>query len=1234
MESLDTPNSLYSSEVSADDDDESDAQSYNKHNQRQQGESSAEFRDDTDDISRNKRNPNQKMCSFFKKGICRYGVSGTSGGTCPFIHRKVCRAYQLYGSSKRKGCKKDGNCEYWHPLLCYKSINTRECLDDKCRFWHLKGTVRLSEDTIQTEMDYNQITDKPSDPEDDETAASPPNDENRGSSIHASDSTCKLPRPEKSSSATNISPITSDVFSAQKRILNKYKRYKQTKDPKMMFLNVEGLFRGKDKWKKVNFLRETALDEEPICIVTVESHLNDNIENKEIAISEYSLYRADRYNRVQGGVALYLRSPLMIEEENIKKFSNSTCELLILKVKELNIHIVSIYRPPKTKVNEFTECLQIIEDYFRNKTLMEKIVILGDLNFPHLKWNSYEDTVIPTISGGTTEDQIQAEKLLELTDSLFLEQLVVNPTRGNNILDLIFTNDENFISDISITKSGISDHNLITATLSEEFKQSKNTANVIEEESCSKLERYAFWSKKCNWELVTEKLSHTNWGSQITDVSDINRDLQFLYDQCFESCIGNIPEKKKQTKKYIPDDRRILMRKRRLHMKKLPSITSKRKVTETNKKIVDIEKQLLKSHTDERIRKENDAVSAILSNSKAFYGYAKQTNKTKSSIGPLVKESGELVNDPAEISEILRKQYEKAFNIRKADIEIKLNGDDDETKTNIDDFFSDNAPFSDIVISECDVQKAIEQTRINSAPGIDNVPPILLHKCKQQLLKPLTLILNKSIQTRNIPTVWKEAIITPIFKGGNKATPSNYRPVSLTSQIAKLLERIVRWYMIEFLEVNNAFPDTQHGFRPYRSTVSQLLEHYDDIIDALEENANIDIVMLDFSKAFDTINISILLQKLRVIGIGGNIAKWIGNFLISRKQKVVVNKHSSQWSDVKSGVPQGTILAPLLFLIYISDIGDNIKFSTLASYCDDSKVRNKIKDKSDGENLQKDINSVFNWTDKNLMKFNLTKFELLRIGKKQDLKNEIKYKTPNNEDISESDTVKDLGIIINKQGNFEDHMKIKISKCKKVCGMILRTFMSRDATHMMCLFKTLVIPIIDYCSIVWNPHKKKHIKAIEKIQRNFTKRLTNMKDIEYYQRLKDLRLYSMERRRERYELLYIFKTMKRLVPNVGLKWKEATRRGRVLIPPPVHKKSSCAAATMRRYSFRGKAAFLFNALPASIRNIPLDTPMDSIKRAVDKYLQTVTDEPVLDGCYRSTDAASNSLVHQIIRHSV
>ena len=674
------------------------------------------------------------------------------------------------------------------------------------------------------------------------------------------------------------------------------------------------------------------------------------------------------------------------------------------------------------------------------------------------------------------------------------------------------------------------------------------------------------------------------------------------------------------------------MRKRRLNRNKLPKAKTIHRAAKIEKKIYNIEQKLLESHTNERMRKENDAISAILSNTKAFFRYAKQSNNKNTDIGPLVNENGDLEDDPKGKSEILRKQYEKVFGRKSADTELTIDKDANDGRTHIDDFFNnEDAPFSNITITEEDVKKAIESTRTNSAPGVDCVPPLLLHKCKEQLIKPLAIVFNKSIKNGDLPDIWKEAIITPIFKGGLKELPCNYRPVSLTSQIAKLLERIIRWYLVEYLELNNAFPDSQHGFRPSRSTVSQLLEHYDEIIDALEKNANIDIIMLDFCKAFDKINISILLKKLKLLGIGGNIGKWIAKFLMKRKQKIVVNKQSSKWSEVKSGVPQGTILAALLFLIYIADIGNEITYSSIASYADDSKLKKTIINKSDGEMLQSDLNKVYKWTEDNLMEFNMTKFEILRIGKQDKLKSEISYTTPDGKLIKESDVVKDLGILFNSEGNFDDQLKVKIAKCNKMCGYIFRTFISREPGPMMSLFKSLVIPIMDYGSVIWNPSKRKDIEAIEKIQRNFTKRLCGLSEMNYYERLKYLNIYSMERRRERYEILYIFKVINHRVPNVGLKWKFFPRRGRELIPPPVRKNSRQSAVTMRRNSFRGKAAYLFNCLPASIRNINPDTPVPTIKRALDRILKDVSDEPVLNGCSRTNDAATNSLVHQMVR---
>ena len=713
-------------------------------------------------------------------------------------------------------------------------------------------------------------------------------------------------------------------------------------------------------------------------------------------------------------MVIYIEQPLLVDEDSMLKFSNGVCELLIIKIKEINMHIATVYRPPDTSATEFSECLNKMKEYFTNDTVHDKIMLLGDFNLPFLKWKEYDNSIIPCIqTGGTTDQRHQAENLIEFTNNMFLEQTVMNPTRAHNVLDLIFTNDEDLINISLISDTSISDHRMICATIN---INNDNAPCDTEPECDSRLGNFSFWSDRSDWNAVNDSLAQINWSSIISNESDVKSDMKIFYDKCYTACVDNIPTKKKVNKNKIPHDRKVLMRKRRLLHIRLHKVKYKGKRNKLNKSICEIELQLIESHQNERKSNEHKVVSAVKVNTKAFFKYAKQANNKKPEIGPLLNSDGKLVNDPKLKSDILRHQYEKAFNTNKPDIEITLNHTSDQNKMSINDFFNENnSPFSEIQVTESDIKQAIEETKINSAPGLDGLPPIFLHKCKQNILTPLAVIMNKSIKTGEIPEVWKEASITPIFKGGKKEEPSNYRPVSLTSQIAKLLERIIRWYLVTYLELINAFPDSQHGFRSFRSTVSQLLEHYDDIVSALEEKANIDVIMLDFSKAFDTIDISILLKKMKKLGIGGSIAKWIGNFLIDRKQKVVVNKHSSEWSDVKSGVPQGTILAPLLFLIYIADIGDDITNSTLASYADDSKLRKKIKNEDDGNKLQNDLNKVFNWKDRNLMKFNLTKFEILRIGKQQQLKENIKYTSPDGKEIPESDMVKDLCVIFNKE---------------------------------------------------------------------------------------------------------------------------------------------------------------------------------------------------------------------------
>ena len=998
--------------------------------------------------------------------------------------------------------------------------------------------------------------------------------------------------------------------------------------PKLCYLNVGGLIKNQNIKRKLKLLSDIL--KEYMFLVVTESQLNADILDEEVQIENFNIFRSDRKDRRCGGVCIYTHNSLKVNEESIVRYSNSVVELIILYVEDLDLHMICVYRPPDTSSEEFQPCIDIIKKYAEPLEPCANVLILGDFNFPFLKWHEIDDTVIHQMkSGGTRDEQKQSNSLLELTDHFLMSQVITEPTRGSNIIDLIYTNNPDIISNVNVEKTSnhLSDHNIVTAdiNLNAPAAQSKtdNRKNV-------KLAEFNLWSDKINWEEMNNYFNSVPWLDKLTSTASVTSDSEILYEEIYMACSKFAPKKKSNTVCKIPRDRKILFRRQKFLKKKLVNQQNQKSIDKINSELVDIQTKLLKSHEAERRQNEASVVKGIKKNSKLFFKYAKKFRKAHQSIISLKNEEGLSVNDTESMCEVLKNQYEKVFNKKDSVPKVSLINPTDNITTNINDFFSEEGPFTEIDICDEDILYAIKATKINSAPGQDCLPPILLHKCASSLVKPLKMIMKKSLKNSDIPNIWKEAVITPIYKGkGAKSDPAQYRPISLTSQIIKLLERIVRLYLIQYLEANDAFPNSQHGFRPNRSTVTQLLEQYEAILDALCTQSNIDIIMLDYAKAFDKINHSILLHKLRDLGITGQIGKWLGQFLLDRTQRVSLNGHLSSPSKVTSGVPQGTILGPVLFLIYIADIGENVTNSIIASYADDSKVHKKIRNHQDGIDLQIDINKLYEWTTVNLMEFNSSKFEALRIGKNEDLKKEVTYKTPEGECIKATEVTKDLGVHFNSKGSFSDHIQLKSTKAKQMTGYICRTFITRDREVMLTLLRSLVLPIIDYSSVVWNPHLQQDINLLESPQRVLTSKIDGMEGLDYYQRLKTLNIYSSERRRDRYLILYIMKVLQGKVPNPGISYKYSARRGKVLTTPSVTTSKASHAATLMHHSFTRRAPRIFNSLPKEIRNLPHDTPPDLMKKRVDTFLSKITDEPRLPGYYPSNSATSNKLEDQI-----
>merc|ERR1711895_374329 len=353
------------------------------------------------------------------------------------------------------------------------------------------------------------------------------------------------------------------------------------------------------------------------------------------------------------------------------------------------------------------------------------------------------------------------------------------------------------------------------------------------------------------------------------------------------------------------------MFKRKKHREK-----NKNKAGYIEKDILDTESELREHREQERNSKEERVINNMKDNPKIFFDYIRKQKDKDTKIGPF-KIGNDYIYDAKQICKCLIEQYNSQFSERVKTMTI--------TENEIMEM--DEGDISDIEVTEDEISNAIDKLKRNSAAGPDGIPAVFIINTRDCIKIPLRIILRKSLDEGNIPDIFKLAYITPIHKGGSKMNPANYRPISLTSHIMKVFERVIKTHLIRHLQDNNLIRSNQHGFVTGRSTQTQLLQHYSDVFDALIENNRIDTIYLDFAKAFDKVDHNILTKKVINHKIKGKIAKWIQNFLHNRKYCIVANSVTSDKHDVVSGVPQGTVLASLFFIIMIADIDENMKIS-------------------------------------------------------------------------------------------------------------------------------------------------------------------------------------------------------------------------------------------------------------------------------------------------------------------
>jgi len=795
-------------------------------------------------------------------------------------------------------------------------------------------------------------------------------------------------------------------------------------------------------------------DVTPDIVIGSESWLSKEIKTSEIFPPGYqqNVYRKDR-NRHGGGVFIAAQNTVTMWEV---KGNHPNCELLWteLKTRNKNVIIGSAYRPPNSDVT-FLDQLQASLSQILT-TCKEKIVILGgDFNFPHIDWDLWK------VKTGADEAK-QHRAFLDIMEEAGLHQVQMNMTRNDNNLDLVFTNFPSLITTCH-TAPGLSDHDIVIIDVATKINHNKTKP------------RRVFKFKTAEWGTIKTEMD--NLARLITDMNgSVENRWQTLKRGINDIMNRNVLSKMTTEKHTLPWINGALKRKIKLkhklyqHTKRLKTIESQRKFKEFKSQL---QKDIRNAHLDYINKTLNESLGK--GNNKNFWKYIKAKRRDNIGVSSLEK-NGALQHDSKSKANILNNQFKSVFTR-------------EDHETDLPAMMTPAYPsIPDLKITVEGIAKLLSQIDTSKATGPDNIPNVMLKMCAMELAPAITSLFQESIDTGNLPDDWRNANVSPVYKKGSRHLASNYRPVSLTSVCCKMLEHIICRHMLIHLENHNIITPLQHGFRSGHSCETQLVITIDDIMKRHDKKEQVDLAILDFSKAFDTVPHRRLLHKLEKYGITGNIFNWIKSFLTQRQQQVLVEGEVSTPCKVESGVPQGTVLGPLLFLCHINDLPENIS-SQVRLFADDCLLYRSVTSPKDHEILQDDLTSLQKWAHTWGMKFNETKCYIMSIHRR---------KTPSHFSYSLNDHPLEnvhenpyLGIQISDNLKWSSHIDKIHNRASSVLGVIRRNLKNCPKVFKEQAYISLVRPILEYGCIIWDPHTRKNIVHLESIQRRAARFVSN-----------------------------------------------------------------------------------------------------------------------------------------------
>ena len=819
------------------------------------------------------------------------------------------------------------------------------------------------------------------------------------------------------------------------------------------------------------------------------------IESARLMLPGYQMYvNFDPSNSNLGpsglrGICIYVSNVLQSCEVTFPDSDFS--EQLWVRIKLLggdSLLVGCIYRSPSSNddsIQQFRHLLQLVMT-----SCPSHLLIAGDFNLGDIDWLNHL-SLAPLSHCSHT--------FLEVINDFFLHQHVTFPTRfrqGNSprVLDLVFTNEEDMVQNLhALPGLGKSDHIVLRFSLVGYTSQEPSTVPRLS-------------LNRGDYARLAKLASETSWS--VPEDTSVNAQYQSFRSKLENLCLQCIPYQQPRHRR-----RNIYMTKEAMSLRK-----KKRRLWQKYTRTGDIldNARFVRARNDlrwltRRLRKDFEAnlVQDIKKNPKRFWRYANTQLKTKARVQDLVRADGSVASTDMEKAQTLADFFNSVF--------CKEDGSSDIPVLNPS---YEGPVLEDIEISAAMVESKLKRLKPASSPGPDQVHPKVLMELAASLSAPLSALYRSSLSSGQLPDDWKVGQVTPIFKKGRKDDASNYRPVSLTSVASKVLESIIRDQLLEHLCSTEQLSNAQHGFVPLRSCATQLLTTMEDCTGLLETGESVDVVYTDFRKAFDSVPHRHLLSKLHSLGIRGKLLQWFEAFLTNRRQRVVVNGAASSWSDVTSGIPQGSVLGPVLFVLYVNDLPDMVT-SPVQMFADDMKIYRGIRSAVDHDQLQADLDTLAAWSRKWLLPFNVAKCSSLHMG----TSNPKEIYNIQGVPLQQTRVERDLGVLIDDQLKFREQAADAASRANRILGLIRHTFCHLDCRTLSLLYKTLVRPLIEYGNQTWGPFNMADKKLVERVQRRATKLVPEIRHFPYQERLHALGLPSLQYRRQRGDMIAMFSIM-------------------------------------------------------------------------------------------------------------